>query len=215
MEQSIRRQLDKLFSPRSVAVLGASNTPGKWGFGVFDAVRRSSSEIRVYAINPNVPKVMGVKAYKSIMEVPEPIDLAVVVIPPHAVPVAMGECIQKGVKAAVIISAGFKETGEEGAELEKEVLRIARRGGIRFVGPNCNGHFNTAADFHTTGGAATQKGPLGLVSQSGNFGGYILRRGAERGIGFSKYVSSGNEADLHLEDYIEYLAADDEMMQLA
>ena len=210
MEQSISRQLDYLFSPRSVAVFGASNTPGKWGFGIFDTVRRASSEIQVYPINRTAAEVMGVKAYPSIMAVPEPVDLAVVVIPPRAVPAAMEECVQKGVKAAIIITAGFKETGEEGAELEEEVLSIARQGRIRFVGPNCNGHFNTAADFYTTRGAGTRRGPLGLVSQSGNFGGYILRRGAERGIGFSKYVSSGNEADLQIEDYIEYLAEDDE-----
>jgi len=121
----------------------------------------------------------------------------------------MDECVRKGVKAAVIISAGFKEIGGEGAELEEQVVGIARRGGIRFVGPNCNGHFNTAVDFHTTGAVDTKKGPLALVSQSGNFGGYILQRGVARGIGFSKYVSTGNEADLHLEDYIEYFAEDE------
>lgn len=210
VEQSVRRQLEYLFSPRSVAVIGASNTPGKWGFGVFNRALRTSSDIRIYPINPNAQDVLGVKAYKHVVEVPEPVDLAVVVIPPQAVPAAMEECVQKGVKAAVIISAGFKETGEEGAELEEQVARIARQGGIRFVGPNCNGHFNTASDFYTTGEASFKKGPLALVSQSGNFGGHILQRGVERGIGFSKYVSSGNEADLHLEDYIDYLAEDEE-----
>ena len=143
------------------------------------------------------------------LDVPGPVDLAVFVIPPQAVPGAMRECVQKGVRAAVVISAGFRETGEPGATLERELLEVARQGGIRFVGPNCNGHFNTAANLHTTGGGS-RPGPLGLVSQSGNFGGHILGRGADRGIGFTKYVSSGNEADLHLEDYIEYLDQDDE-----
>lgn len=205
----VTRQLDRLFSPSSVAVIGASNTPGKWGFGVFDRTLRTTSAMRVYPINPGAQDVLGVKAYKSVMEVPEPVDLAVIVIPPQAVPAAMDDCVRKGVKAAVIISAGFKEIGGEGAELEEQVVGIARRGGIRFVGPNCNGHFNTAVDFHTTGAVDTKKGPLALVSQSGNFGGYILQRGTARGIGFSKYVSTGNEADLHLEDYIEYFAEDE------
>jgi len=209
MERSIRSQLDHLFYPKSLAVLGASNNPGKWGFGTFDTVRRTATDIRVYPINPGASEIMGFRAYPSVLDVPEPIDLAVVVIPPQAVPAAMRECVQKGIRAAVIITAGFRETGERGAALEKEVLEIARQGGIRFVGPNCNGHFNTTANLHTTGGG-TRPGPLGLVSQSGNFGGHILRRGAERGIGFTKYVSSGNEADLHLEDYIEYLAEDEE-----
>jgi acetyl coenzyme A synthetase (ADP forming)-like protein len=209
VEQSVARQLDYLFSPGSVAVIGASNSPGKWGFNIFNRTVRTTSDIKVYPINPNAEDVLGVKAYRSVTEVPDAIDLAVIVIPPPAVPAAMEDCVQKGVKAAVVITAGFKETGEEGAELEEEVMRIAKRGGIRFAGPNCNGHFNTAVDFHTTGGG-TRKGPLALVSQSGNFGGHILQRGAARGTGFSKYVSSGNEADLHLEDYIEYFAEDEE-----
>jgi acetyl coenzyme A synthetase (ADP forming)-like protein len=209
VQQSSARQLDYLFSPKSVAVIGASNTPGKWGFNIFSRTVLTTSDISIYPINPNAQDVLGRKAYRSVVEVPGPVDLAVVVIPPPAVPAAMEECVRKGVKAAVIITAGFKETGEEGAKLEAQVLNIARRGGIRFAGPNCNGHFNTATDFHTTGGG-TKKGPLALVSQSGNFGGHILMRGAARGIGFSKYVSSGNEADLHLEDYVEYFAEDEE-----
>lgn len=209
MEQSVAKQLEYLFSPKSVAVIGASNSPGKWGYNIFNRTVRTSSDIEVYPINPNAEDVLGVKAYRSVTEVPGPLDLAVVVIPPGAVPVAMEECVRKGIKAAVIITAGFKETGQEGAELEEQVVEIARQGGIRFAGPNCNGHFNTAADFFTTGGSG-KKGPLALVSQSGNFGGHILQRGAARGIGFSKYVSSGNEADLHLEDYIEYFAEDEQ-----
>jgi acetyl coenzyme A synthetase (ADP forming)-like protein len=209
LEQPADRHLDYLFSPKSVAVIGASNTPGKWGFNIFSRAVRTSPDIKVHPINPNAQDVLGVKAYSSVTDIPGPVDLAVIVIPPPAVPSAMEECISKGVKSAIVITAGFKETGEEGAKLEEQVLSIARRGGIRFAGPNCNGHFNTAIDFHTTGGA-TKKGPLALVSQSGNFGGHILQRGAARGIGFSKYVSSGNEADLYLEDYIEYFAGDEE-----
>ena len=124
-------QLGYLFSPKSVAVIGASSTPGKWGFNVFNRALRTSSDIRIYPINPTAPEVLGVKAYKRVTDVPELVDLAVVVIPPQAVPTAMEECVEKGVKAAVIISAGFRETGQQRAESEQRVTNIARRGGIR------------------------------------------------------------------------------------
>jgi len=208
MAEPVSKQLDFLFNPGTVAVIGASNNPAKWAFGTFNTLKRSAGKMKLYPINPTSAEVLGVPAFKSVLDAPGPVDLAVIVIPPQAVPEAMRECARKGVKAAVIISAGFRETGEPGATLEKEVRQIAREAGIRFVGPNCNGHFNTAAHLYTTGGDP-RPGPLGLVSQSGNFGGHILQRGAARGVGFSKYVSSGNEADLHLEDYIEYLAEDD------
>ncbi|GAG22113.1 unnamed protein product, partial [marine sediment metagenome] len=130
--------------------------------------------------------------------------------PTDSVPAAVQECVDKGVKAAIIVTAGFRETGEEGSQLESEVLRIARKGGIRIVGPNCMGHFNTAEDLFSAGPRGIRRGPLALISQSGNFGEYILERGNEKGAAFSKYVSSGNEADLTVEDYLEFFAEDEE-----
>jgi len=131
-------------------------------------------------------------------------------VPQGSVPGVMQECVDKRVAVAIVITAGFRETGEEGTRLESEVMRIARSGGVRFVGPNCNGHFNTATRLFTTGPGEVRPGPLALVSQSGNFGGYILSRAVAKGMGFSKYVSSGNEADITVEDYLQYLADDDE-----
>ena len=128
MQNHVTRQLEYLFSPGCVAVIGASNTPNKWGFGAFDRTLHTTSDIRVYPINPGAQDVLGVKARKIVMEVPEPVDLAAIVIPPQAVPAAMEECVQKGVKAAVVISAGFNEIGGQGAELEEQVAGIARRG---------------------------------------------------------------------------------------
>jgi acetyltransferase len=209
----LARQLDSVFNPDSVAVIGASNTPGKWGFNIFSRVIASTGTRRIYPVNSRAREVMGVVAYPSILDIPDPVELAIIVVPVESVPTAMLHCVEKRVKAAVVITAGFGEVGEEGRAVEREVLEIARSGGLRFVGPNCMGHFNTASNLFTTGELAenaVREGPIACVSQSGNFGGYILRRGAEMGVGFSKFVSTGNEADLRLEDYIEYLAQDDQ-----
>jgi acyl-CoA synthetase (NDP forming) len=203
-------QLKSVFDPDSVAVIGASSSPGKWGFGVFSRLLLSRAERKLYPVNRQAPEVLGVKAYPDLDSIPGPVELAVIAVPPPAVPQVMREAARKGVRAAVIITAGFGETGDEGKALESEVLATAHDAGIRFVGPNCMGHFSTATNMFTTGGDRTRAGPIACISQSGNFGGYMLERGYEMGVGFSKFVSTGNEADLHFEDYVEYLAADDQ-----
>jgi acyl-CoA synthetase (NDP forming) len=155
--------------------------------------------------------VLGLKAYPSILEVPAPVDLAIITVPFQDVLATMEECIRKGVKSAVVISGGLAESGEEGARDQNQLVEVARRGGIRFVGPNCMGFFDTSSDFNTVIFLPPlRKGPVALISQSGNSGQSIITLGIERGLGFSKYVSSGNEADLHYEDYLEYMAQDGE-----
>jgi acetyltransferase len=207
-EQQIK-SLDYLFNPGSIAVIGASSSPAKWGYEVISKLTNASPKAKIYPINPNGRDILGLKVYQQLGDVPGQIDLAIIIIPPQAVPAAMQACVDKKVKAAIVISAGFKETGTEGSELETEVLRIAKQGGIRFAGPNCNGHFNTAAKIFTNNDRAINRsGSISLISQSGNFGGYILGKGETKGVGFSKYISSGNEADLIFEDYLEYLADD-------
>jgi len=202
--------LNQLFYPESVAVVGASSDPSKWGFRILHRLISSGPQAALYPVNPNADSILGYKAYPNLAAIPGPVELAVIVVPEGSVPGVMQECVDKRVGVAVVITAGFRETGEEGTRLESEVLRIARRGGVRFVGPNCNGHFNTATRLFTNGPGGVRPGPLALVSQSGNFGTYILNRGIEKGTGFSKYVSSGNEADITIEDYLQYLADDDE-----
>jgi acyl-CoA synthetase (NDP forming) len=151
------------------------------------------------------------KAYPSVGKVPGPVDLAVITVPFVEVPAAMKDCARKGVKVAVVIPGGFAETGSEGARIQREVVEIARQGGIRLVGPNGMGHFDTSADFFTVPYLPpVRKGPLALIAQSGNTSQSIVYLACEMGLGFSKYVSSGNEADLHFEDYMEYLARDDD-----
>jgi len=137
-------------------------------------------------------------------------------VPAPQVPAVLQECVQKRVGAAVIISAGFAESGEQGRKLENELVEIARLGGVRFVGPNSMGHADTLSQLYTL---AWQEriptGPVALTSQSGFYGGQIIRKGMESGIGFSKLISTGNEADLHLEDYLEYLAQDEDTKVIA
>jgi len=206
----ITSQIEYLFNPRSVAVIGASDSFGKWGFNIINRILLQAGDINIYPINPKASEIRGIKAYSTILDVPGQIDLAIIVIPPPLVIPAMKDCAKKGVKVALVITAGFREVGQQGIELEAEMLRIAKKGGIRVVGPNCMGHFNVYSELYTTGSTKIKPGPISLISQSGNFGGYIVDRGTDKGVGFSKFVSSGNEADLTIEDFIEYLGEDEQ-----
>jgi len=207
---NLRQQLDYLFNPGSVALIGASNNLAKWGFHVLSLLIAKGGR-PIYPINKTGDEVQGLKAYPSVSQVPGPVDLAVITVPFSEVPAALRDCASKGVKVAVVIPGGFAETGDEGGRIQREVVQIARHAGIRIVGPNGMGHFNTAADFFTVPYLPpVKKGPLALIAQSGNTSQSIVYLACELGLGFSKYVSSGNEADLHFEDYLEYLADDDE-----
>jgi len=207
---TLKEQLDNLFNPRSVALIGASSTLGKWGFNILTLLLGDKGR-EIYAVNKHEAEVLGLKAYPSILEVPAPVDLAIITVPFQDIPATMEECIRKGVKSAVVISGGLAESGEEGARAQNQLVEVARRGGIRFMGPNCMGFFDTSSDFNTVIFLPPlRKGPVALISQSGNSGQSIITSGVERGLGFSKYVSSGNEADLHYEDYLQYMAQDGE-----
>jgi len=198
-----------LFAPNSVALIGASNTPGTWGFNIM--WRLLASERRIYPVNPNVSEVRGKPAYRRLTDIPDSIDLAVIVVRASLVSAVLQECTQKGVNAAVVISSGFSETGEDGIKLEAEMVETARRGGIRIIGPNTMGHADTSSNVSTL--AWTKEippGPVALIAQSGNLGNRIALQGINLGIGFSKFVCSGNEADLHFEDYLEYLGRDED-----
>ena len=202
---------DAIFNPETVAVVGASNALEKWGAGIFTRVLSSPTITRLYPINKTSAEVQGVKAYRSVRDLPEPVDFVAIVIPYPDVPEVIRDCVARGVKVALIITAGLGETGEEGARLEREILEIARRGGMRLIGPNCMGHFNMANDFSTIRAPLPiARGNIGVISQSGGFAMHILMCGMEVGAGFSKFVSVGNEIDLHFEDFLEYLGKDDE-----
>jgi len=208
MNPTLIEQLDRLFDAHSVAVIGASNSFGTWGFGVMNTLL-NSGERKIWPVTKKASEVCGLKAYSNIAEVPQAVDLAVIAIPSGEVPKVMEECVDKGVKAALIISAGLAELGEEGRGVEEEILRIARSGGLRFIGPNSMGHMDNYSQFSTLAWMKEiREGPIGFISQSGTYGQRVVRTGLASGLGFSKFISSGNEADLHLEDYLEYLAQD-------
>ena len=207
---NLNNNLDPLFNPRSVAVIGASNTPGKWGFGILSHLL-AKGDRKIYAVNKNGGVVIQVDAYRSLKEVPGSVDVAVIVTPVQDVPAAMEDCVHKGVKFVLIITGGFAEADGQGAKIEREVTGIARRGGIRIVGPNCMGHFDTSTDLYTLPFAMpVRKGQVTILSQSGNSGLSMLNMGWTMGLGYGKYINSGNEADLHYEDFLEYLAHDEE-----
>ncbi len=199
-----------LFSPENVAMVGASDVPGSWGFNIMRTLLHANTR-KTYPVNPSHPVVMGMNTYKSVTDIPEAIDLAVIAVPAARVPQVMRDCVQKGVKSAIVISGGFSETGEEGRQLEKEVVEIARQGSIRFIGPNTMGHSNAHAKFSILGFTGKVfAGPVSFAAQSGNMGSRIMQLGNAQGVGFSKFVCTGNEATIRLEDYLEFYANDED-----
>jgi len=203
--------IELMFNPETVAVVGASNDLTKWGAGIFSRVLSSPSIKRLYPVNKHQSVVQGVKAYPSLRDLPESVDFVAIVIPYPDVPQVVQDCVAIGVKTALIITAGLGETGEEGARLEREIVNTARQAGIRLVGPNCMGHFNGINGFSTLRMTLQiEKGNIGVISQSGGFAMNILQSGREMGVGFSKFVSVGNEADLHFEDFLAYMAHDED-----
>ena len=211
MGRSLVQELEPLFNPRSVAVIGATNNRNKWGFSTFSSTL-SGFKGKVYPVNNRDSEILGHKAFKSVTDIPGPVDLAVFVIPAPSIPSVMEDCVVKGVKAGVIITAGFAETGDEGRKLQDEVVRIARKGGIRFVGPNCMGFWSASSNLRAfMFPMPVSDGPLAFVSQGGNVGGAVVMSGYERGTGFRRYVSCGCAAEMQIEDYIEYFGEDPEV----
>jgi acetyltransferase len=205
----LRRPLDHIFTPQSVAVVGATEKEGSVGRTVLWNLISSPFGGTVFPINPKRPNVLGLKAYKSLSDAPDPVDLAVIVTPSTTAPALMDECVATGVKGAIIISAGFKETGPEGAELERQVLERARRGGIRVVGPNCLGVMSPISGLNATFAAGMARpGSVGLVSQSGALLTAILDWSIGAEVGFSSVVSLGSMLDVGWGDIIYHLGDD-------
>ena len=208
-EPEIVKELTPLFHPGSVAVIGATNNTTKWGFSTFNSLKNMYPGA-LYPVNNRSASVLGYQSYPRVTAIPGPVDMAVIVVPADKVADVMRDCAAKGVKAAVIITAGFAETGPKGKALQDEVLAIARRGGIRLVGPNCMGMWSAAAKLPAfMFPLPIKEGPLALVSQGGNIGGAMVIDAVMRGVGFQQYVSCGCAADIQIEDYIEYFGYDD------
>ncbi len=207
--RSGRKPLDAIFAPRSVAVVGASEKAGSVGGTVLRNLIASPFGGTVYPVNPNRPNVMGIRAYPSIAALPEPVDLAVIVTPAATVPGLIGECADAGVRGAIVISAGFKETGAAGIELEFQVLEQARRGRIRLIGPNCLGVMRPDGGLNATfAGSMARPGHVGFISQSGALTTAILDWSLRAHVGFSAFVSVGSMLDVGWGDLIDYLGDD-------
>lgn len=201
--------LDKFFRPRSVAVIGASREPEKLGYAVLANLKNGGFPGQLYPINPKADQILGLRAYPSVLAVPDPIDLAVVVIPYKLVPAALEECGQKGIPAVVVITAGFREAGREGLERERELIQIAQRYHIRLIGPNCLGIIDTDTPLNASFAAGMPpKGPIAFMSQSGALGTAVLDLAMAGRIGFSKFISLGNKADVSEIDLLEALKDD-------
>ncbi len=204
-----RGPLDAVFSPRSVAVVGATETAGSVGRTVLCNLLQSPFGGPVFPVNPKRASVLGVKAYPSLAAVPERVDLAVVVTPAPTVPGVIRQCADSGVKGAIVISAGFKELGPEGAALERQVLEEARRGRLRVVGPNCLGVMSPVSGLNATFAAGMARaGNVALLSQSGALLTAILDWAQREMVGFSSMVSVGSMVDVGWGDLIDYLGGD-------
>jgi len=212
-------RLEVFFSPRSVAVIGASEKPGTIGRAIMTNLLERFRG-KVYPVNVKYDRVFGLKCYKSVLEIPESVDLAVIAVPAPIVIDVVDECGRKGVKGVIVISAGFKEIGKEGIEREKKLVEVARKYGIRIVGPNCLGIYDAHSGLDTIFNPSDRQakpgpGTVAFISQSGALGAALLDWFAEQGIGLSKFVSYGNAADVDESDLIEYLAQDEKTKVIA
>jgi acetyltransferase len=201
--------LDVFFRPKSVAVIGATETPGSVGRTLLWNLVTSPFGGTVYPVNPKRPSVLGVKAYQSISDIPGDVELAVIVTPPPSVPGLIKECGENGVTGAIVISAGFKEIGPEGAALEHQVLLEAQAAGIRVIGPNCLGVMSPLSGMNATFATAIARpGPVAFISQSGALCTAVLDWSLKEMVGFSAFVSVGSMVDVGWGDLIDYLGND-------
>lgn len=202
--------LNNFFNPASIAVVGASRTPGKVGYDILNNIIRYGYQGMVYPINPGSPEILNKKAYPSLIDVPEKIDLAVIVVPSKNVLEVVEQCGAKNIDSAIIITAGFKESGKEGAKLEAELIKTAKKAGVRFIGPNCLGMIDTHSKVNASFAAGMPaKGGIGFFSQSGALCLAVLDRALPDEIGFSKFISMGNKADITDTDVMLALAEDE------
>lgn len=203
------RQFDKLFSPSSVAVVGASNAPGKWGFMMPLNILGGGFAGSVFMVNPKEKSILGLPTYPTIDDIPETPDLVVLTIPARQVAPVLGQVARKGVRNAVIVASNFKEVGSDGEGMEAEIARIANEAQMTIVGPNTMGIFSSTSSLCALGAPVFPlPGTVGFISQSGNLGVQLLSWGRRRGIGFSRFVGSGNSANTEISDFLEFLGED-------
>ena len=199
--------LTPIFEPRSIAVVGASRKQGTIGRDLLGKLLNFEFNGVVYPVNPSAHFVNSMRAYRSVLEIPDTIDLAVICVPKHLVLQAVDDCGRKDIKAIIMITAGFAEAGEEGAALERQLFEKVKSYGIRMIGPNCMGVINTDPNVRmdaTFAGPTPVPGNIGFLSQSGALGVAILERTAGMQLGLSSFVSLGNRTDVSVDDVMAY-----------
>ncbi len=202
--------LKPFFAPQGVAIIGASAAPNKLSYGIVRNMTLYGYRGQIAPVNPKADQILGLKCYPDIASVPDPLDLAVIVLPAAAIPATLEACGQRGIRAAIIISGGFKEVGEQGAALEQQIVEIASRYQMRLIGPNCVGTLDLYSGFNATFiQGVPERGGIGFISQSGAVGGGVVDYIRNKFIGFSNFASLGNEADITETDVIEYLSQDE------
>lgn len=209
-----RGSLAPLFEPRAIAVYGASSDPTKIGGRPLDFLKSSGFDGVLYPINPKAAQIQGLPAFATVSAVPGPVDLAIVAVPAPGVLAALEDCAAKGVGGAVVLSSGFAETGGQGVAWQAGITALARRTGMRVVGPNCMGLINVRRRLLGTftpsaAGFGLVPGRISLVSQSGAFGGYCLSLIRQRGLGLNLWITTGNQCDVDVADCIAHFAGDD------
>lgn len=198
--------LHPILAPDSIAIIGASADPTKRGYKALVGLIKDGFEGRIYPINPKTDRILGIPTLPSVDALPEPVDLALICTPAATVPELVRQCGEKGVKGVVVLAAGFRESGEAGAQLEQALVEAARATGVRVIGPNTNGLFNLHKKVNLLGLTNVQPGGVGLISQSGNMLLALTLEAENYGqIGFSTYVGPGNQADVGFSDYLQYL----------
>ncbi|WP_295374322.1 acetate--CoA ligase family protein [uncultured Pseudacidovorax sp.] len=207
--------LDALFAPRSIAIIGASNDWRRFGGRPLHYLQRFGFDGAVYPVNPGRAEVQGVKAYADVRDVGAPIDCALLSVTAEDTIAAMTQCAEAGVRSAVLFGAGFAEVGGEGPQRQQALLSIARQAGMRVLGPNCMGLVNAQAGVYSTFASAYEDvdrlaGSMAVVTQSGGYGGYLLKHCFMRGLGVSHFVATGNEADVDVGEALAWVAAQEE-----
>ncbi|WP_158541569.1 acetate--CoA ligase family protein [Pelagibacterium lacus] len=205
--------LDALFRPRAVALIGASEDPRKIGGRPLRYMREAGSEIAIYPVNPTRETVQGYKAYPSVGAIPDQVDQAILAVPASLAEGAVAECLAAGVRSLVMFTAGFGEAGDEGKAAQDRLSAMVKAAGARLLGPNAMGLFNTADKVYSTFSTAMDRGTpavgrVGMVSQSGAVGSYLQNLAISRGLKISKFVATGNEADVQAQECLEWMASD-------
>ena len=201
--------LEKIFSAKSIALVGASDKEGSVGYALMKNLTNQGYEGKVYPVNINKTQILGTKAYQNVGQLPETVDLAVIATPAKTVPNIVEDCGKAGIVGAIIISAGFKETGPEGKQLEDQILEIKRKYNMRIVGPNCLGVIRPSLNLNSTfTNKLPKQGNIAFISQSGALGSAILEWAIHENIGFSNFVSVGSMIDVDYGDLIDYFGTD-------